>query len=505
VFWNEVFLILKRNKPDIANLDEAIRFLDKSELPEGKDNAKASLMAKGIISDEVYNELKKNHENVLKELPNDLSPATYKKNTRGVVFIGGGRFSWLAYLSLKYLRATGSELPVEIIMPTFKDYEQELDFCHNMLPTLGASCVVVPDVFGSEVMLNWSFQNYQFKALALMISSFQHTLLLDSDNLILQNPDKIFDSEVYKNYGMITWPDYWVRRITPKFYDIAGVKVNEKKRVRYNIYPLEVSDSSSLNEEEMKDVPYHDLEGTIPDLSTESGQIFINKATHGKTLLLSLYYNLYGPKLFYRLFSMGDQGEGDKDTFPAAAIVTKQKYYQVKSMIKTFGYFNAEHRFEGVALGQKDPLADYDYFTNKLFPSITKQNKNADLKTQIANIERIIAEPSEERNGIQVFTLHCNYPKFDLLDLMNKPDIYDKEKNHLKYDFYGDFSFKRSVIKDGEKTTIDVHFEQDMWKEIKTTLCDRNIKFAHYAKADMKEVCKFAEKQLEWITSTLKS
>ena len=42
-----------------------------------------------------------------------------------------------------------------------------------------------------------------------MVTSFEHILLLDSDNMIVSNPDEIFESKLYHQYGMITWPDYW--------------------------------------------------------------------------------------------------------------------------------------------------------------------------------------------------------------------------------------------------------------------------------------------------------
>ena len=109
--------------------------------------------------------------------------------------------------------------------------------------------------------------------------------------------------------------------------------------MRYNRFPLYNAPNVRSNiytDQEREEVPFHDLQGSIAELSTESGQLIINKHTHGKTILLALYYNFYGPNLFYKLFSLGEQGEGDKDTFVAAAVVTRQDYYQVKSFIKTF-------------------------------------------------------------------------------------------------------------------------------------------------------------------------
>lgn len=503
-FWRKVFGLIQSSKPELSpeEIADAVQF---NEIEKGLSDrlTKEELLAKGTVSDRAFNEFKIKHKKLLKELPTELAPSTYKKGTTGIVIIGGLKFSWLAYLSLKSLRATGSTLPVEIIMPTYKDYENELQFCLQTLPKLGATCVVIPDVFGPEVTLNWKFGTYQYKSLALMVSSFQHILLLDSDNIIVQDPQAVFNSEMYKENGMITWPDYWARVITPKFYEIAGIDVNEKKRVRFRNSQLLVSRSTSenLNDEEKLQVPYHDLEGALPDLSTESGQLIINKGTHGKTLLLSLYYNVCGPKLFYRLFSLGDPGEGDKDTFPAAALITKQKYYQLNSAIRTLGYTDNNGEFKGVAIGQRDPVADYNFYEKKQFKAFRDHYKNADINSQIEYLQKLKSEPNKERDEIPLFAVHCNFPKHDLKSLMSKDDIYDEENNRLRYRFYGDYTFKRNAIINGEKTTVDVNFEQAIWQEMKTSLCEKKIHFVFYADADMDVICSFIDNQLRWLKS----
>lgn len=284
------------------------------------------MLSKANISKETFNEFKQKHDSLLKELPPVISEVTYKPNSSGIIYVGGGKYSWLSYILLLALRETGSKLPVEIMLPTINDYEKELEFCDDLLPRLNASCVVIPSSLGSSVMSFWSnkFSSYQFKSLALMTTSFQNVLLLDSDNIVIENPDTFFESKLFREFGMITWPDYWERTISPLFYNISGVEVNERRRIRYNRLPFQVSPDDNLTKEESEEVPYHDLDGTVPDLSTESDQLFINKATHGRTLLLSLYYNIYGPGLYYKLFSLGEKGEGDKDTFSAAATVVNK-------------------------------------------------------------------------------------------------------------------------------------------------------------------------------------
>lgn len=497
-FWEKIFVILNKGKADIPQdeMASAIQYIEKSKQKKGQ-NTKDVLLSKAYVSDEVIKEFQKKHKIVLDELPSNLE-ATYKPNTNGIVFVGGGRFSWLTYLSLLSLRATGSEVPVEVMMPTYNDYENELEFCSVILPKLNAACVVVPNSLGSAVMLSWTkkFKSYQFKSLALMTSSFQNILLLDSDNILIQNPDSIFESDLFKEYGMIMWPDYLRRTTSPVFYDVAGVKINERKRVRSSRFSLNVDKSeANLDDNEMHAVPYHDLEGAVPDLSTESGQLFINKATHGKTLLLSLYYNIYGPDQFYKLLSLGAPGEGDKDTFATAATVLNQKFYQIKSHIKTIGYFE-DGNFQGVAMGQKNPVKDYELFKNKFYgPIMKEENKNKPVNDQINMIEKLMKDNPLNSDKIPVFAMHCNFPKLDPLDLIRRDSIYDKDKNQLKYKLYNGFSFRRTDNKNEPK----IDFELQQWKNIQNVICKEKLYFVHFSQIDNKELCKFVDNQVKWL------
>ena len=111
-FWEKIFVILNKGKADISQdeMASAIQYIEKSKQKKGQ-NTKDVLLSKAYVSDEVIKEFQKKHKIVLDELPSNLE-ATYKPNTNGIVFVGGGRFSWLTYLSLLSLRATGSEVPV---------------------------------------------------------------------------------------------------------------------------------------------------------------------------------------------------------------------------------------------------------------------------------------------------------------------------------------------------------------------------------------------------------
>lgn len=426
-FWDKVFKIIRENRLHLSRseLRNAISYTKVS----GKKitNTKELLLSKAVISDKAFKEFQVRHKNVLKELPSWLPTTTYNVESNGIVFVGGGKFSWLSYLSLLGLRDTGSKLPVEVIMPTYLDYKQELEFCIEILPKLNASCVVIPDALGASTMNTWNkkIKSYQFKILALLASSFQNVLLLDSDNIVIENPDPFFDSNLFKKYGMVTWPDYSERTISPHFYNISGTEVNERKRARYNRIPIGYTESDdNLSDAEKGSVPFHDLDGTVPNLSTESGQLFINKLSHGRTLLLSLYYNLYGPKLYYKLFSLGELGEGDKDTFAAAATVLKQNFYQLKSPIKGIGHYGKGNPFQGKAMAQKNPLKDYEIFKERALKPLAEQEKSrVPLNERVQHAEQTIKDHFTSDNDNPIFAMHCRFPKLDPANIMRREYI----------------------------------------------------------------------------------
>lgn len=506
-FWAKIFKIYDENNMELGDSSDKLIEYTPKENQIDEPGTKKALLSRAKISDETVAALKERHSRVVKGLPEHLSELTYKKGTTGVVFIGGGKFSWLTYLAILALRETGTKLPVEVVMPDVLEYNEDKHFCEKMLPELGAKCLVVTEVLGDLAVKDRSFKSYQFKSIALAISSFQHILLLDSDNMIISNPELIFRSSLYLTYGMITWPDYWKRTIYPKYYEIADLEVNENKRARVNRFPLfePINDENGLYVEKGDpSVPFHDLENAVPDLSTESGQFIINKGTHGKTILLSLYYNIYGPKIFYKLFSLGEQGEGDKDTFITAAAALKQPHYQVKSFIMSPGYFDDNHKFNGVAMAQKNPLVDYERFQDLIVKPFKNGGEVTPVADQIENLN-VYADDKNDQfgsyNGIPVFAIHCNHPKLDPITYLSREDLYDKSENKLKYRLYNKMKYNKSIASgnNGASQNLEIDFEYEQWLHIHETLCLKKYEFQYFKGQDMDQLCEFAKNQVNWL------
>lgn len=401
-------------------------------------------------------DLKISHKKFMSKLF-DAPLGTYKGS--GYVFIGGGKFTWLSILSITNLRNVGSKLPIELIIPKESQYEENI--CEVILPELGGKCIKLYELMPKKYID--LIDGYQYKVLALIASSFEKVIYLDSDNIPIANPDSILINEPFNSNGLILWPDFWRRRHHPSYYEIANIKISKEvvRNMIDDITPVELYINKNLNI--IDDVPLHDRKGTIPDLSTESGQLIINKKTHFKTLMLSLYYNFYGPNQFYPLFGQGGSGEGDKDTFYAAANVLGEDVYQVHRGLNAVGRFiNGD--YVGAAMAQYDPIQD--------FINLKKFKMNETHDKFISLIHYL-----DESPNVKMF-MHCNFPKIE-------PKVLEHEK-YLENRMYGD---------------DDLKFEITQWKYMYQYYCLKkvNFEFLPLTNGKRSELCSKIEKRIQFI------
>lgn len=475
-FWTKIFKIFDDNR-FLEEIKPLIKYIPKEEQVQTKINSRVKLLSKAkIFNKQNITEL---HKSVFDSLPDNLPETVYKKGTTGIVTIGGDFYSWLAYINIMHLRKLGSEVPVEIVMPDINDYKREKEFCEVLLPKVNAKCILVPEIMGIKSYKNWNFRSYQFKILGIAFSSFQNVLLLDSENLAARDPQLLFDLPVYKDHGLVLWPDYWQRTISPEWYDIVGRPYSSTKKTKDGKFPL--TEPISLKPEEEINTRFNDLEGTIPDMSTESGQVLINKATHGKVVLMSLYYNLFGPELYYKLFSLGEMGEGDKDTFITAAFACSKSWYQVHSTIKTFGHHTGGS-FHGMVMGQKNPQQDYEKYQENV-------KKGAQSSEDITKLNDLF-----NKGDIEVFFMHCNIKKINPVVYMKSKDICDIEKNQMKVRFYNKFKYTNN-------SGNEVDFELSRYEIVKEILCINKTRFKFINDADFGKVCSFLDNTIKWLKS----
>lgn len=263
--------------------------------------------------------------------------------SRGIVMTAGGRYVGMALASILMLRRAGSTLPVELFLDGDGDYEATL--CETVLPRLGATCHVMEryweamgtadmsadDNDGAGSGQPFVFSHFQFKVFSMLFSSFQQLIFLDADCWPVSSPDALLAAEPFASRGLVTWPDLWRPTAAPVLYDIMGLP-HDLPAVR------EVQNAKGR--------------------SSESGMLFFDKAVHAGSLLMAVYYNVFGPDYYYPLLSQGAHGQGDKETFVHGALVMGRPFYAVHTPVQVLGR-TVNGTYFGAALRQADPSEDW--------------------------------------------------------------------------------------------------------------------------------------------------
>ncbi|ODQ64446.1 nucleotide-diphospho-sugar transferase [Nadsonia fulvescens var. elongata DSM 6958] len=416
------------------------------------------------LKENEVNSLKESHEIVIDQLPENFPSGIFDGN--GIVYVGGGKYNWLVLLSIKALRNLGSKLPIEVIIPNKNEYNSDL--CDRVFPSLNAKCLIMSDYLPEGMAI----QGFQIKSMALMISSYAKILYLDSDNIPVKNPDSLFTQEPFISSKMVIWPDFWRRSTSPAFYHISNITVDETKHVRKSYH------DDRDHPKDQSDYSYHDMEGALPEASSETGQILIDKETHARTLFLSLYYNVYG-SFYYPLLSQGAAGEGDKETFLAAAHKLGQSYYQVHEFVREFGVIKPEGNNDILGMGQYDPAIDFSLESsqiNKKVEYLTPSNYN-----------------NHYFNSSELMFLHTNWPKLHPMELSNGKGIRNIfNEDGQRHRLYGPELGKE----------VGYDLEQKIWNDMKSIVCDSgDIKIEAFSGHSMKDVCAEVTSQLEYLKS----
>lgn len=168
----------------------------------------------------------------------------------------------------------------------------------------------------------------------------------------------------------------------------------------------------------------------------------INKSTHQKTLLLSAYYNYYGPTHYYPLQSQGGPGEGDKETFITAAAALNESFYTVREPVNAIGRMTP-HGLEGSAMIQHDPHQDY---------AITRKG-----------IYRILDPAAAPRPD--VLFIHAHYPKLN-------PETIFSDKNEINPTEFNGKPSKGWLFPEDIVATLGKDLEKQVWKEMRWVACE---------------------------------
>ena len=392
-FWREFQPLLETYAP---NCDPPTRLGNAESVGFDSDNTDPPPSLLDMPAQDVAT-MKEAHRKFVDAISRNPPVLPYKPHTRGLVSTAGGEYLPVLVISLRMLRRTGATLPMEVFLADWTEYEGYI--CDVVLPSLNAQCVVLSDILDAVPGSHTTVEKYQYKPLAMLFTSFEDILFLDADAFPLNNPEILFTSEPFTSKGLITWPDFWGPTASPLYYEIS-----QQKQPAPNLRQ-----------------------------STESGEVLISRKSHLRTLLLCTYYNFWGPSYYYPLLTQGAAGEGDKETFLAAANMLNEPFYQVRSPIHALGrHKNGE--FSGSTMVQYNPISDYTSTIHK-------------KKTGQSSIP---------------FFVHANFPKFNpaMIFELNGPAITDDGRYTRAWTAPEDVV--GSLGKD-----LEGHF----WSEIRWTAC----------------------------------
>jgi alpha 1,2-mannosyltransferase len=315
-FWKQYVDILTQAKPRMPKLElsgMANVFVKDAHLLPRPDLIK--------INDEGIKRMTESHAFMAANSMDMGARMPYEPGSRGVVMTAGGKYFAVAVASIRMLRRTGSDLPVEVFLDSWKDYD--IATCERIFPALNTQCFVLSEILETTPQVG-KLERFQFKSFALFFSSFEEIIFLDADAFPAHNPDVLLDLEPYKSDGLVTFPDFWWSTTSHVFYDIAGIPV------------------PAISERK----------------TTESGAMLFSKRVHGPSLLLATYYNYYGPDYYYPLLCQGALGEGDKESFLHAAMALEAPFYDVKTPVTVMGAW-INGTFFSSGMKQGDPVEDY--------------------------------------------------------------------------------------------------------------------------------------------------
>ncbi|AMD22238.1 HGL102Wp [Eremothecium sinecaudum] len=458
------------------------------------------------VPEQLMAELKIQHSGFISFISSHLKPSesAFKRlfpRGKGIVTVGGSSRSILAFTMIKTLRERGTTLPVEVFIPSYEGRDDQ--FCKR-IKSMNAICIDEKPIFGDS---KEKIEPQQANAIALLVSSFKEVLFIEAGNIPLKDLDQVFNSKAYKENGLVLWPDISTRTTSPSFYEMAGISVDFTKRIRYYSddvnppYMYTDMESDDIEQFNKKEVPFHDLAGTVPNYSTASGQLIVNKNTHLKTLLLSLYYNIYGNDWFYEMFSQKSNSEAHKETYILAAHALMQPYYQVK----TLPTYEAEKKqdYKSILL-HRNFRQDYERWRNAKkevkHKHGSKKNKNKlmELKPNYSFekhfVKAYMEPPDEER--IDIMFIHSSLHELVPSDILKSDVPIDDTGKNFR-------SFKSL------KLINNFDFEYFTYETLQEYICDedriefdylRNKLGSEFGSYDA--VCEYIERRVQMLKDT---
>lgn len=387
------------------------------------------------VSRQEVETLRNVHRHILNILPDKLVSGQVEGN--GVVMTADGYLFPSALVCIRWIRSINPNIPIEIFISDIGLWEPY--YCDILFPTMNVQCICLEVMYGALYPKLRGDGTYVNKALALLGSKFDNIYYTDPDSLPLVDIERYFTAPTYEQNGFILNSDFWPRTTSPYFYDIMdiqlGPELNEK-----GIALLQV-----------------DRDNAITGRATESGQMFIKKSQHFRSLALSLYYNVHS-NIFWPLLTQSAPGEGDKEVWAAAAHVLNEAWYQTHGMPLELGYYK-KGDIQGFAMVQPDFEQDHQ-----------------------------IHYGSQEVLRPKYMAIHCQVLKLNLRTIGNgKP---------LKR-FFGPLSSVQDKL--GREDDIELK----IWSTMRDVACDwvvkQNFVPKDFSSEPVEQYCEFLSLHVKWL------
>ncbi|KAJ1564110.1 hypothetical protein HK405_015804, partial [Cladochytrium tenue] len=242
--------------------------------------------------------------------------------TRGIVFTGGESMIRHFMVSIEFLRDVGCQLPIQFVHVK----GQVSDGTLNKIRSKNISIVDINDRVKD---FDWGSQEWQWgaaKISAIMYSTFEEVLFMDPDNLALRDPTFLFESNRYKKYGAIFWPDFMLRKKDSAMWNLFAIPANQRGK---------------------------------DELEFESGQLVVDKRRVWGALQIGEFIASEG-KFFFKHFL------GDKESLHWGFRATRTPYYLVPYYLASVGVasgsrgnWDATLRDAGDGRGELAPGAEF--------------------------------------------------------------------------------------------------------------------------------------------------
>ncbi|MBL9171181.1 MAG: hypothetical protein JNN07_25845 [Verrucomicrobiales bacterium] len=189
---------------------------------------------------------------------------------RGIVLCAGGvRYFTCAWVAIRMLRLVGCRLPIELWYLGSREMTSEM---RGLLRPWGVRCVDALATARRHPVRKLG--GWELKPYALVHSRFEEVLLLDADNVVVRDPEFLFETREFREVGAVFWPDNPGTGFKPEAARLCGLA-------------------------QAGDRPF------------ETGQLLVDKRRCSKALRVALWMNEHSD-FFYPLT------HGDKETFRLA-------------------------------------------------------------------------------------------------------------------------------------------------------------------------------------------